>query len=199
MKDFLHKLIRSLIIVILMAIFQYVFPRPQLYHYAYLLLGVMFFCFLVIPSAKSAGETLSRELKKRCPKIGILNGSIVSPVREFKCERSWTNVTTSIWLSELRKALRTNRLKRLRLIPVSGIDSSYSMIINPFGDNFPEEDVKLHKTFYRICDYVKNGGLYICTGGAFWTHQNCVANHTCEWVLLKNPRRHSVNERLLII
>ena len=43
----------------------------------------------------------------------------------------------------------------------------------------------MHKTFYRICEFVKNGGLFVCTGGSFWAHQNTISSDSEEWVFIK--------------
>ena len=69
------------------------------------------------------------------------------------------------------------------MIPALDISNKFSIIINPFGENFPEQDTKLHKTFYKICEYIKNGGFYICTAGAFWSHQNTITSETSDWAL----------------
>jgi len=65
-------------------------------------------------------------------------------------------------------AIKKNITKRTELITTSQISNSYSIIINPFGDSFPEQDINLHKTFYSMCEYVKNGGIFVVTGGAFF-------------------------------
>ena len=54
-----------------------------------------------------------------------------------------------MWFSELNNAIKGKKLKKIRMIPVLEISNNFSIIINPFGDNFPEEDLKLHKTFYN--------------------------------------------------
>lgn len=107
-------------------------------------------------------------------KVGILNGSIKSPIGEHGCVRVWTNITPSMWYESLRTYFKLNR--KLSLITTSEIDDNWRMIINPFGDNFPEEDLRLHKTFYKICDYINKGGIFVVTGGSFFAHQNTIAS-----------------------
>jgi len=135
--------------------------------------------------SKTLFKKIWRKHKNIYPKIGILNGSIYSPLREYKCRRSWTHVTASMWYKELTRIFKNKKLKKIRLIPASEINDSFSIIINPFGDNFPEEDIKLHKTFYSICAFIKNGGLFVCTGGSFWAHQNTIASESEEVVFIK--------------
>ena len=185
MKIFFKTLIVSLIVVIFMAIFTTFYPKPTFYHYTSLLFLIILIYYLFLLLSKSFFREISRKIKSIYPKIGILNGSIYSPLREYKCKRSWTKVTASMWYAEIVKDLKEKKLKRIRLIPASKINDSFSIIINPFGDNFPEEDIKLHKTFYRICKFVKSGGLFVCTGGSFWAHQNTISSDSEEWVFIK--------------
>ena len=185
MKDFFKKLIVSLIVVIFMARFSTLFPKPTIYHYISLLFFIVLIYYLIFPLSKNIFRRLSRKFKKIYPKIGILDGSIFSPLREYKCQRAWTDVTASMWFAELKSALKDKKLKIIQLISASNINDSFSIIINPFGDNFPEEDIKLHKTFYRICEFIKNGGLFVCTGGSFWAHQNTITSESFEWVFIR--------------
>lgn len=168
-----------------MAIFNSIFKSPTLYHYASLLLLLLLIYYLLIPIYIKIKGFISKKIKKIFPKIGILSGNIVGPVREYKCQRAHTKITSTIWFSKLDESLKSIKLKRLRMIPTSEIDDSFSIIINPFGDIFPEENLKLHTTFYKICDYIKNGGIFVCTGGAFWLHQNTQTSASAEWVIVK--------------
>lgn len=168
-----------------MATYSNIFPEPTIFHHILLLLVILLFYYLIIPAFVKVSHVLSRQIQKVYPRIGVLDGSIATPVREYKCERVWTNVTPSMWLSELRKSLKDKRLKQLRMISTSEINSSFTIIINPFGDNFPEEDTKLHTTFYRICEYIKKGGIFVCTGGSFFLHQNPKISDKPEGVIIK--------------
>lgn len=168
-----------------MARFSTLFPKPTIYHYISLLFFIVLIYYLIFPLSKNIFRRLSRKFKKIYPKIGILDGSIFSPLREYKCQRAWTDVTASMWFAELKSALKDKKLKIIQLISASNINDSFSIIINPFGDNFPEEDIKLHKTFYRICEFIKNGGLFVCTGGSFWAHQNTITSESSEWVFIR--------------
>ena len=39
------------------------------------------------------------------------------------------------------------------------------MMINPFGESYPEEDSKNELTLNRIKEYIEQGGVFVCTGG----------------------------------
>ena len=196
MKDFIQKLILSIMVVLFMAGFGRIFPAPSIWHYLSLLLLILLIYYLCLPLLKIIWTKLSKFYRSYFPKVGILNGNIYSPLREYKFKRSCTNVTASMWALALRKS----QIERSELITTSQICDSYSIIINPFGDSFPEQDTKLHKTFYSICEFVKNGGIFIVTGGAFFAHQNPIYSLNNEWVFTKITEGiQSVSESFLYL
>ncbi len=119
------------------------------------------------------------------PKIGILNGNIKTVVGEYKCQNICSNITPLMWENALRMNLKKCRY-RIKMITTNEINDSYYCIINPFGDNYPEEDIKLHKTFYQICKYIDNGGIFVISGGAFFHHQNVINSPTPEQAILRS-------------
>ena len=135
-------------------------------------------------------------LRKVFPKIAILNGNIDNGTN-YACERSWTNITPSQWEAQLTVLIKKRipwifkliyyltRQKFIQLINVNEIDDRFSIIINPFGDNFPEEDYELNLTFSRIRNYMNNGGIFVVTGGAFYAHQNTKVAFRCEPTIVR--------------
>lgn len=181
MREFIQKLIISILGVLFMAGFVQLFPAPSIWQYFSLLLFLFLLYYLIFPLLQIIWSNITKLCRNYFPKIGILNGNINSPLRENKCERVRTNVTPSMWDFALRREIT----KRIELITTTQISNSYSIIINPFGDVFPEQDTKLHKTFYSICEFVKNGGIFIVTGGAFFSHQNTIHSFQHQWVFTK--------------
>ena len=121
--------------------------------------------------------------RKYIIKVGILNGSIYSPVREHKCKRIWIDITPEMWIQALKPIFKNKIDKKLKEINTESIDDSWTMIINPFGDNFPEKNLRLHETFYQVCNYISNGGIFVVTGGAFFWHQNTINSDKAEQYL----------------
>jgi hypothetical protein len=180
MKEFIQKLILSILGVLFMAAFREFIPDPTIWHYLSLLLFILVFYYLIFPICNNIWKTIQKSFHENFPKIGILNGNIYSPIREHKCERGWTNVTQDMWKLKLKEFTKT----KIQLIPTSKINQSFPLIINPFGDIFPEKDTKLHTTFYKICEYIKNGGIFVNTGGAFFSHQNPIHSVKHKWVFI---------------
>jgi Ca2+/Na+ antiporter len=183
MRDFLNKLVISVLVVIFMAAFSLLFPQPKFLHFVALLFVVLLFYYLGLPALSKFVSYLRAKKKKRFPKLGVLNGNIDSPVREYKCQHGNTDVTAGMWFTELRREFGS---KKVEMITTSQISGAFSIIVNPFGDIFPEEDLKLHTTFYRICRFIEEGGFFLCTGGAFWAHQNTKVSEKEEWVFVRS-------------
>jgi hypothetical protein len=152
---------------------------------------LMVFCIVVVTLQlltllKPVWEFIG-DVKRKClVKVAVLDGSIYSPVREYKCVRSWIGVTPEMWRQALKPLFPffwKSWNREFHEIPVTLIDDSWTIIINPFGDNFPEKNIRLHETFYRICDYIASGGIFVVTGGAFWAHQNPIDSPKEEWFM----------------
>lgn len=165
-----------------MAAFSTWFPHPTVIHFISLLFAVLLLYYLGLPASLKIIKLFQKRRRKTNPRIGILNGNIESPVREYKCQHGFTDVTAAMWFTTLKRELKKAKLE---MTTTSMISDRFSIIINPFGDIFPEEDQKLHTTFYRICEFIKNGGFFVCTGGAFWAHQNTKISENHEWVFIR--------------
>jgi hypothetical protein len=48
---------------------------------------------------------------------------------------------------------------------VEEISSRYAVIVNPYGEGYPEQDAVTLRTFSSIEDYVYNGGIFVSIGG----------------------------------
>jgi HEPN domain-containing protein len=124
----------------------------------------------VLNDAKTLCSLLGAvEIKNRwLPKvrIGILTGYF-SGTDETKCaEHPFANKDLTIWrkkFEELSKASGINL--EIEDINSEDISEKYAMIVNPFGEVYPEINVKQNLAFYNIKNYVENGGVYVNTGG----------------------------------
>ncbi len=101
------------------------------------------------------------------PTIQILNGFAFDGKNETKTPLGYTDFDVNAW----EEKLKTNKNYSIALIPSSKINSKFSMIINPFGEHYPEEDEPNHATLNRIRGYIQNGGVFVNVSGFpfFWT------------------------------
>jgi len=101
--------------------------------------------------------TNKMKTKFQNPIIGIL--------QEQQCETSndghpATNFLANDWNTELRRlGLETE------LITIDQLDEHYTLIINPYGEVYPERDPLFLSSLQRIKEYTSNGGIFVCAGG----------------------------------
>ncbi len=105
-------------------------------------------------------------------KIGVLNGFFKDSVNEEKCtERTFTKYSENDWekyLSEL-KTPEGSSIFQVESISIAEMGNKYAIVVNPFGEVYPEIDSENIKSFYKILDYISNGGIFVCAGGLpFW-------------------------------
>jgi len=104
------------------------------------------------------GKSLIRS-RFRNPKIGVLSPTEVSD-EEIKDLLRSTVYTPALWLNHLRsESLKVEKTSDL------GIKDDFSIIFNPFGELYLEEDTTNLKTFQKIKEYVKKGGVFVNTAG----------------------------------
>jgi len=95
--------------------------------------------------------------KTQSPVIGIL--------REPQCESSndghpFTSFLSNDWNNYLqRQNLKTE------ILSIGQISDKYSVIINPYGEVYPEVDSITLTSFKSIKQYIRNGGIFVCAGG----------------------------------
>jgi len=82
-----------------------------------------------------------------------------------QCRRTRTNYGPDEWESLLRS--RGFLTKRLSVRDIGALldEPIYEMLVNPFGEDYPEEDNKSERSLNQIVNYVERGGIFVCTGG----------------------------------
>lgn len=90
---------------------------------------------------------------------------IIAIIKEDGCELKTTRYTPSDW----RDHFDHIRYKT-KIISCKEISNRYAVIINPYGEVYPEEDLFNFKTFNRIKEFIENGGIFVNVGGfAFYS------------------------------
>ncbi len=115
-------------------------------------------------------DTIERSIKLCFPiKIAILNGHVSEDRgNEVQCNESpSTSISSAEWHEHLGR-LQTddgNAKYDVEFISASQISNRYSAVINPFGEVYPEIDIKKKVIFSIIEDYIFTGGIFVCAGG----------------------------------
>jgi hypothetical protein len=120
-------------------------------------------------------QILARRLLRsqfKNPKIAILSVRGIDEIETKKLLRS-TVYTPEDWYSHLC----SNNISAEKTIDLSMKNDCF-IILNPFGELYLEEDTTNLKTFQKIKEYIKNGGVFVNTAGlAFWYMQNPKKTH----------------------
>jgi HEPN domain-containing protein len=111
----------------------------------------------------------SIEMKRRWKpkiKLAILNG-YVTGVDEKKCSKyPFTNSNPDFWKNKLQALNSASQNKfEIKEINAAEISEEFAVVVNPFGEVYPEIDLKSKAVFYLIKDYVEDGGVYVNTAG----------------------------------
>jgi len=93
------------------------------------------------------------------PKIAVLSVSGIDEIETKKLLRS-TDYTPEDWYNRLC----SNDISAEKTIDLS-MKKDYSIIFNPFGELYPEKDTTNLRTFQKIKEYIKNGGVFVNTAG----------------------------------
>ncbi len=114
--------------------------------------------------------TLRRRRRFSRPHVAVLDGRI-SDDGTALVPLIYTVRTPDEWCQELR---RQNPSWRIDLRSVNdALSIGADIVVNPFGEAYPEEDLSLHTTFIRIREYVRGGGVYVNVAGyPFWWKAN---------------------------
>lgn len=135
-------------------------------------IGILIFLiwgFLLIVSFTKLFEGLlswgAKKLRARRfvhPRILVLNGNfdyqnVVTP------ELIYTDKKPEDWQRELQKLKSSWRIELGCIEQI--YDDNPDIVINPFGEVYPEEDFSHHTTFRKVRDYVHGGGVYINVAG----------------------------------
>jgi hypothetical protein len=103
-------------------------------------------------------------LQYREMKVGILDGY-------FSLDKSHEHICTEFpWADALAAGISgwKNHISfPINEIPISSLSPIYSVVINPFGEAYPEisSNPLTLPAFTMICDYIFSGGIFVTAGG----------------------------------
>jgi hypothetical protein len=120
------------------------------------------FLFCWVQTYEKWYQILDRRLLRsrfKNPKIAILSVSGIDEMETKKLLRS-TVYTPEDWYNRLC----SNDINAEKTIDLS-MKKDCSIILNPFGELYPEEDTTNLRTFQKIKEYIKNGGVFVNTAG----------------------------------
>jgi len=121
---------------------------------------IIMFISLLIIGLVSEFLSLSKNLRWRVSYKIRLHKKIIAIIREEECEREYTRFIPENWFNYYKE-----KGYNAEYIKVNEIKGKYLVIINPYGEVYPEEDLVNLKTLKMIKNYVDSGGIFINAGG----------------------------------
>ncbi len=98
---------------------------------------------------------LNRRLIFGRPRIGILSERGMNPVN--------SDYPPGDWIKEIGQHLEAEEVDLGHFDAPFG--RQYAVIVNPYGEGYPEESTLSQRTFERIEEFVYNGGIFASIGG----------------------------------
>lgn len=125
-------------------------------------------------------------------KLGILNGFVdQSDPSEKPCtEYMYTSFRSEDWEERFRQLSKARGDKyEVERIPVSKVSDEYAVVINPFGEVYPEKDLKKRSSFGLLRSYLEDGGLLVNVAGFPFFYA---------WNVVEGRKEPIVDERVII-
>ena len=98
-------------------------------------------------------------------KVGLLSGQVTGE-EEIPCSDYVFTGEEYDWLGRLSQIEENGKPRfQVESLNAGKIDNTYALIINPFGEVYPESDIKKRPVFEAIKEYVLNGGVFVNVAG----------------------------------
>jgi len=111
------------------------------------------------------GTIEMRKRWKQKVKLAVLNG-YVAETNEQKCSTyPYTNNNPDFWKVKFQRLNATQDIYEIKEINAEEISEEFAIVVNPFGEAYPEIDMKNKAVFYIIKNYIEDGGVYVNTAG----------------------------------
>ena len=137
---------------------------------------------------------IEAENKMICPiDIGILNGTVdKSDTLEKPCSAyPFAEFGIDDWVEGFSRITESTGVDRYNVhrISVSEVNNGFALVINPFGEAYPERDLEKRFAFNLLKEYVADGGIIVNTGGFPFFYA---------WDVLKGEEHPVVDVRTLV-
>lgn len=103
-------------------------------------------------------------------KIGILSGWVEADSNEKPCSEFMFTDRKFDWTGRIAEITDGSHQRfDIQSLDASKIDNTYALVINPFGEVYPEKDLKRRPVFEAIREYIADGGIFVnAAGWAFY-------------------------------
>jgi hypothetical protein len=128
-------------------------------------IGVVFTLLVLIASSERGTTSLLRRWRKKkfmTPvNVGILSGYLTPEEKTNIPNSPYSDFTPEQWFN----AISNHKEFNVDWVSASEISRKFDIIINPFGEEYPEINKPNLLTLRKIVQYVKNGGIFVNVAG----------------------------------
>lgn len=169
---------RSLALVVAGALFGFL-PTILSYSLAFLIIGSVALALSIVVALlygtgilQDYAHRIRLSYRWKAPlELGVLDDSGWNLVD--KQTYAWTDVHPQDWKSQLQVNAQTKSLCLVsESIKVSPKLDSYAIILNPYGEVYPERDLATLTSLRDILNFVREGGLFVNVAGipSYWAY-----------------------------
>lgn len=98
-------------------------------------------------------------------KIAFLNGYVTGKEEKVCSKYPFTNEAKDFWKNKiLSQSTETERFEIIET-NITNISEEFAIVINPFGEIYPEINLKSKIAFNVIKNFIEEGGIYVNTAG----------------------------------
>jgi HEPN domain-containing protein len=123
-------------------------------------------------------------------KIAVFNGFSIDPSTEKRCEPTFAFKDADFWATHFNALKRKETKYEVINISSSEISEEVALIINPFGEAYPESNIKRRDTYEQIKFFIENGGVFANTAGFAFFYS---------WDSVKGEKKAISEERFMLI
>jgi hypothetical protein len=99
-------------------------------------------------------------------KLGILDGYVTGNTNEKVCTNyKYTNSAKDFWKKKIQNLDKTLGKFEVVQTNIENISEDFAVILNPFGEEYPEINIKNKTAFNVIKNFIEDGGIYVNTAG----------------------------------
>jgi len=128
------------------------------------LFGLLAILTLLLLGSDRVDAVLVRRWRKdkfRSPKIGILNGYLSIDEAGTVPTRRFTDYEPRDWYEAISSLVET----RAEWLSAEQISEKFDVILNPFGETYPETNKPNLTTLRKIVEFVMEGGIFVNVAG----------------------------------
>jgi len=98
-------------------------------------------------------------------KLAILDGYVTGRDEKVCVKYPFTNASKDFWKKKIEALDKSSGQFEITQTNIENISEEFAVVLNPFGEEYPENDRKNKAAFKALKNFVEDGGIYANTAG----------------------------------